>query len=223
MKRVLLSESAANIVANMRDQIGSYESEKMKIANALSGLSDFIQFLRDSPDESAFVDNLLYAMDVIASYNRTIDALEASSDWKLPEYYLVEKDGHDAFEKGERMPNDGDVLPIGMVLEKHGVKIPDGLGIENMTIRELAESVGHSVEYFNGLVNEQRGKMNRKLTDEQLRKLSKCVAEELANSKDLQEWLKDSMTMEQAAEWLGLSVDELRERIEIVEPKTEDK
>jgi len=196
MKRVLLSESAANIVGDMRDKIGTFEYEKTKIANALSGLSDFIQFLRDSPDESAYVDDLLSAMDIIASYNRTIDALNAYSDRKLPEYCLVEKDGHDAIEKGDYIPRDDDVLPIGMVLKKHGVKIPDGLDVKDMTIRELAESVGHSVEYFKGLVAEQHGKMNRKLTDEQLRKLAKCVAEELANSKDLQEWGKESMTVD---------------------------
>lgn len=211
MKRVLLSKKAVNIISSLRDQIGTFEYEKLKIANALSSLSDFIQFLRDSPDESAFVDKLLYAMDIIASYNRTIDALAASSDRKLPEYCLVEKDGHDAFETGEYMPNDGDVLPIGIVIEKHGVKIPDGLDVKDMTIRELAESVGYSVEYFNGLVSEQRGKMNKKLTDEQLRKLAKCVAEEFANSKDLQEWVKESMTVEQATEWLGMSVEKLSE------------
>jgi hypothetical protein len=44
MKRVLVCEKAANSINNLRDGLGGYEFEKQKVADALSGLSDFMQF-----------------------------------------------------------------------------------------------------------------------------------------------------------------------------------
>ena len=162
MKRVLLNNDAANTINTLRRGIGAYEFAKKKIADAQSGIAHFIQFLRDNDEDAQFVDILLSAMALIAEYNELVDSLESFSDHHWPKYELMEKDIIDPLEEGEYIPSDNDIEAIEKILDDENAKIPAGLEIGNMTMKELSELSGLTISHFKSMVNDVRNSMQLK-------------------------------------------------------------
>jgi hypothetical protein len=107
MKRVLLTEKAANEVMRIReDKYGTFSDEKGFIADAYGTLSDIINMARDSEDGLSFcVDGLLKVMEVLNRYNSLLNVLNKSSEHEFGRYEYVESE-HDCNEKRDSVVRD---------------------------------------------------------------------------------------------------------------------
>lgn len=91
MKKVLLSNKGAETVENLRDEFGTFQSEKCDIADTMCGLSDMMQFGIDDNDVTPFATDILRAMNVISKYNDLVNDLNYERDIQEPKYGLVQR------------------------------------------------------------------------------------------------------------------------------------
>jgi predicted HTH domain antitoxin len=169
-----------------------------------------MQFLRDSEDESRYVDILLRSMALIADYNSLIDELNESSDNEYPIYGLIERERCDALKDGDCMPQENEIDQIDSILSEKGIKIPDGLSVETMTKKELAKLAGLGVSDFDKLISNKRNQWNNYMTEEQLRKVANMVTDGSLKRKSK---MYDGLTMRRAAEFLGVPLKEIEAQL----------
>ena len=80
MKNVKVSNRTARQIDALRDNMGSFESEKIEIADTMCGLVDMIQFAADDNDVTPFTNDIFKALRIISNYNEVISNLNATQD-----------------------------------------------------------------------------------------------------------------------------------------------
>lgn len=162
MRRVLLTEKAANEVMRIReDKFGTFSDEKGFIADAFGVLNDLVNIARDSSDViGACVDDLLKVMDVLNRYNSLLNVLNNSSDHEFGKFEYVESN------KEYDNDNNSAMSCLEVELLKQVIaKIPKlekifvPVEVDAITMSEAADVIGLSVEELHRMINEERKKL----------------------------------------------------------------
>lgn len=155
MKRVLVSNAAADSIAELRDSTGGYECVKFQIADTLSKLAKMLNHGISGTDEEIhlYATDIVEAMDVVADYNELVDKLNDLRDVKLPRYILEKNEEYNNCTKYDYAPNERELAAIRKILKDKGIdELPGNLTLDEMTFYEIADAIGMSNEDLHTLV-----------------------------------------------------------------------
>ena len=147
MKRVLVSDAAVEKVNILRDDIGSYEVVKCRIADSVCGLARMISHgldLNESNVLKYYINDIVDAMDLISDFNELVDNLKDSRDVHLPRYVIEETEDDGNSPTYDYAPNERELEIIQKILEEKNVKLPGIHKIDELTLSEIADAAGMS-------------------------------------------------------------------------------
>jgi len=158
MKRVLLTDKAANEVMQIReDKFGAYSDEKCNIADAFGHLTTMLNLGRDCEEMANCTDGILKVMSVLDRYNDLLNNINNTNDKHLGKFEYVEP--NQDFDKDR----DSAVLGAGCellkrVFAKHPEveKIYAPANVDAITLKEAADVLGCSVDELNNELEEER-------------------------------------------------------------------
>lgn len=158
MRRVLLTENAANEVMRIReDKFGAYSDEKCNIADAFGHLTTMLNLGRDCEEMANCTDGILLVMSVLERYNDLLNTITETDDKRNGKFELVEPEQD--FDKGR----DSAVWGAGCellkrVFAKHPEveKIYAPANVDAITLTEAATVLGISVDELTNELEEER-------------------------------------------------------------------
>ncbi|MBO6031411.1 MAG: hypothetical protein J6Q22_08055 [Prevotella sp.] len=156
MKRVLMSDDAATMVKRLRDSIGSYEADKIVIADALCKLTDMLTEGADiSSDLQFHTESIIKVMGVLSTYNDLVDGLSEIMDRRPPKGILERtEEGEDR--EFNYAPNDKELEAIEKILADENIGLPSGVKLDELTFSEIADAAGFLCEELDSKVNRLR-------------------------------------------------------------------
>lgn len=156
MRRVLLTEEAANEVMRIRENdLGAYSDEKCNIADAYATLNCLINLGRDCEEIANCIEDLLAIMYVLERYNRLMNILFGSTENKKGRYEYVA--GKELNISRDTPLNSIQCGLLEKVFKKHPdiKKIYAPVNIDAITIVEAAEILGCSVDELHKELQEE--------------------------------------------------------------------
>lgn len=158
MRRVLLTENAANEVMRIREnKFGTFSDEKCAIADAFGELTTMINLGRDCEELANCVDGILKVMSVLERYNGLLNTLNETDDKDLGKFKFVEP------EQDYDQDRDSAVWVAGReLLERVFAKHPDikticvPASVDSITLKEAADVLGYSIEDLIQELEEER-------------------------------------------------------------------
>ena len=161
MRRVLLTENAANEVMRIReDKFGAYSDEKCAIADAFGELTTMINLGRDNEEMANCTDGILKVMSVLERYNGLLNSLNETDDKDLGMFKFVEPEQDYDKDRDSAVWGKGCEL-LERVFKKHPEveQIYAPANVDAITLKEAADVLGCSVdELTNELEEERRAK-----------------------------------------------------------------
>ena len=159
MKRVLLTDNAANEIMRIRnDELGTFSCDKSAIADAFGELSTLINLGRERENEDLqnCADGILKVMEVLNRYNGLLNVLSETSE-RLDGGYTYDKPEQD-------YDGDRDSVLFGNevdLLKRVFAKNPDFIihvpaDVDAITMAEAADVLGISMKELKDLINKER-------------------------------------------------------------------
>ena len=158
MRRVLLTENAANEVMRIReDKFGAYSDEKCAIADAFGELTTMINLGRDNEEMANFTDGILKVMSVLERYNGLLNSLNETDDKDLGMFKFVEPEQDYDQDRDSAVWGKGCEL-LERVFKKHPEveQIYAPANVEAITLKEAADVLGCSVDELTNELEEER-------------------------------------------------------------------
>lgn len=158
MRRVLLSENAANEVMRIReDKFGAFSDEKCNIADAFGHLTTMLNLGRDCEEMANCIDGILNVMAVLDRYNDLLNSLNETDDKRYGRYELVEPEQDYDKDRDSAVCGAGCEL-LKRVFAKHPEveKIYAPANVDAITLKEAADVLGCSVDELTNELEEER-------------------------------------------------------------------
>ena len=157
MRRVLLTENAANEVMRIReDKFGAYSDEKCNIADAFGELATMINLGRDCEEMANCTDGILKVMNVLGNYNDLLNSLNETNDKRYGRYELVEPEQDYDKDRDSAVWGAGCEL-LKRVFAKHPEveQIYAPANVDAITLTEAAMVLGISVDELTNELKEE--------------------------------------------------------------------
>ncbi len=158
MRRVLLTENAANEVMRIReDKFGAYSDEKCNIADAFGHLTTMLNLGRDCEEMANCTDGILKVMAVLDRYNDLLNYLNETDDKHLGKFEYVEPNQDFDKDRDSAVWGAGCEL-LKRVFAKHPEveKIYAPANVDAITLKEAADVLGCSVDELTKEIEEER-------------------------------------------------------------------
>lgn len=158
MRRVLLTENAANDVMRIReDKFGAYSDEKCNIADAFGELTTMINLGRDNEEMANCTDGILLVMCVLERYNSLLNSLNETDDRRNGKFELVEPEQDYDKDRDSAVWGKGCEL-LERVFKKHPEveQIYAPANVDAITLKEAADVLGCSVDELTNELEEER-------------------------------------------------------------------
>jgi len=158
MRRVLLTENAANEVMRIReDKFEAYSDEKCTIADAFGELATMINLGRDCEEMANCTDGILKVMNVLGNYNDLLNSLNETDDKRYGRYELVEPEQDYDKDRDSAVWGAGCEL-LKRVFAKHPEveQIYALANVDAITLKEAADVLGCSVDELTNELEEER-------------------------------------------------------------------
>lgn len=158
MRRVLLTENAANEVMRIReDKFGAYSDEKCNIADAFGHLTTMLNLGRDCEEMANCTDGILMVMSVLERYNDLLNTITETDDRRNGKFELVEPNQDFDKDRDSAVWGAGCEL-LKRVFAKHPEveKIYAPANVDAITLKEAADVLGCSVDELTNELEEER-------------------------------------------------------------------
>jgi len=158
MRRVLLTENAANEVMRIReDKFGAYSDEKCNIADAFGHLTTMLNLGRDCEEMANCTDGILLVMSVLERYNDLLNTITETDDKRNGKFELVEPEQDFDKDRDSAVWGAGCEL-LKRVFAKHPEveKIYAPANVDAITLTEAATVLGISVDELTNELEEER-------------------------------------------------------------------
>lgn len=158
MRRVLLTENAANEVMRIReDKLGAYSDEKCNIADAFGHLTTMLNLGRDCEEMSNCTDGILKVMAVLDRYNDLLNDINKTDDKHWGKFEYVEPNQDFDKDRDSAVWGKGCEL-LERVFKKHPEveKIYAPANVDAITLKEAADVLGYSIEDLTQELEEER-------------------------------------------------------------------
>lgn len=159
MKRVLLTDNAANEIMRIRnDELGTLSCDKSAIADAFGELSTLINLGRERENEDLqnCADGILKVMEVLNKYNGLLNVLSETSE-RLDGGYTYDKPEQDY--DGDRdcalWGNEVELLR-GVFAKRPDIVPYAPVDVDAITMAEAAVVLGISMKELKDLINKER-------------------------------------------------------------------
>ncbi len=159
MKRVLLTDNAANEIMRIRnDEFETFSFYKTAIADAFGELSTLISLGRERENEDLqnCADGILKVMEVLNRYNGLLNVLSETSE-RQEGGYIYDKPEQDYDVDRDCAPWGNEVELLRGVFSKRPDIVPYApVDVDAITMAEAADVLGISIEELKDLINKER-------------------------------------------------------------------
>lgn len=157
MKRVLLTDKAANEVMQIReDKFGAYSDEKCNITDAFGHLTTMLNLGRDCEEMANCTDGIIKVMSVLDRYNDLLNNISKTDDKHWGKFEYVEPNQDFDKDRDSAVWGAGCEL-LKRVFAKHPEveKIYAPANVDAITLKEAADVLGCSVDELNNELEEE--------------------------------------------------------------------
>lgn len=158
MRRVLLTENAANEVMQIReDKFDAYSDEKCNIADAFGHLTTMLNLGRDCEEMANCTDGILKVMAVLDRYNDLLNDINKTDDKHCGKFEYAEPNQDFDKDRDSAVWGKGCEL-LERVFKKHPeveqIYVP--ANVDAITLTEAATVLGISVDELTNELEEER-------------------------------------------------------------------
>lgn len=158
MRRVLLTENAANEVMRIReDKLSAYSDEKCNIADAFGHLTTMLNLGRDCEEMANCTDGILKVMAVLDRYNNLLNDINKTDDKHCGKFEYAEPNQDFDKDRDSAVWGKGCEL-LERVFKKHPeveqIYVP--ANVDAITLTEAATVLGISVNELTNELEEER-------------------------------------------------------------------
>lgn len=147
MKRVLVNDAAANMIGDLRNSNGSYESVKSQIADCMCKMAGMLNEGRYGADDNVlkfYVNDVIDAMCLVADYNEFLDNLFDSNDKRLSRYVLEKPEEDNDKRRYDYAPSEKELEYVEKIMGEEKIELLGLLKLDELTFREIADTIGMS-------------------------------------------------------------------------------